>query len=108
MTTLLALGKQVHAARTHARLTQSELASRAGVHRNTVLQLEKGEGNTRLGVLLAICDVLGLEPVLLDKQISQMASLDDATELTQSQQDAQALMRTGVHGRPGGVRGKAD
>lgn len=41
-------------------LTQAQLADRAGVGRDTVIRLEKGDGAVRLEILLRILHALGI------------------------------------------------
>ena len=42
-------------------ITQDELASLAGIHKNTLCKIEQGKENPRLDVLYKICDILGFE-----------------------------------------------
>lgn len=56
----LALGRALRAIREDLGLSQEELAFRAGLHRNYVGGIERGEINTSFGVLLALTEALGL------------------------------------------------
>lgn len=49
-------------------IDQKELARLAGVHYNTLLQLESGSGNPTLEVLHKVAEVLGLELKLVIKK----------------------------------------
>jgi transcriptional regulator with XRE-family HTH domain len=51
----LALGRAVRAQRVRQRLSQEELGFRAGLHRNYVGAVERGELNPTYGVLLRLC-----------------------------------------------------
>jgi transcriptional regulator with XRE-family HTH domain len=48
-----------------ARLTQEDLASRLGLNRTTVVNIEKGRQRIALHQLLVLADVLGCEPLAL-------------------------------------------
>lgn len=43
------------------KIDQKTLADLAGVHKNSLIQLESGNGNPTLEVLIKIAEVLGLE-----------------------------------------------
>lgn len=43
------------------RISQKDLASLAGVGINTLVKIERGEGNPTISVLQKVLDVLGLE-----------------------------------------------
>jgi transcriptional regulator with XRE-family HTH domain len=58
------LVEQLTAARKRSRLTQDELASLAGLSRRPIYDLEQGSGGIKVGTLIKILDVLGLELVL--------------------------------------------
>ena len=47
--------------RKHLGVNQQTLADLAGVGLNTLLAIERGEGNPQLNTLLAIIDTLGLQ-----------------------------------------------
>lgn len=47
--------------RKHLGVNQQTLADLAGVGLNTLLAIERGEGNPQLGTLLTILDTLGLQ-----------------------------------------------
>lgn len=66
---LSALGQRLVLQRKDLRLTQPELALRAGVGLSTVVSLEKGHDGVSVGNLCKVLDVLGL----LD-QIETLAS----------------------------------
>jgi transcriptional regulator with XRE-family HTH domain len=54
----LALGRALRTLRAQHGLSQEELAARAGLHRNYIGGIERGEINTSFGVLLAITRAL--------------------------------------------------
>lgn len=55
------LGKQIKARRLLLKINQQDLADLAGVSINTVVAVERGTGNPRVGTLLSLCNVLGLQ-----------------------------------------------
>ena len=55
-------GKIISDLRKSARLTQEELAERAGVHRTFVSQLERGLKSPTLDTILKLCDALETTP----------------------------------------------
>lgn len=42
-------------------ITQQELADLAGISINTVVAVERNEGNPKISTIIAICKVLGLK-----------------------------------------------
>jgi transcriptional regulator with XRE-family HTH domain len=59
------LGEQLRTWRKLQGLTAQQLAERAGVNRNTVGRLERGEGSTDLHVFLNVVRALGQQDALL-------------------------------------------
>lgn len=57
--TITTLGEQLRLMRQRAGLSQSELAEKAGLHRNTVSKIEKDDENVTLDTLQAVCGALG-------------------------------------------------
>lgn len=55
------LSDNIRKRRKFLKITQEELAEIAGVGVNTLIKLERGEGNPTLSVINKILDVLGLE-----------------------------------------------
>ena len=55
---LTALGEEIRAKRARRDMTQDELAAEAGIHRNFVGLIERGQRNVTVVVLEAIADVL--------------------------------------------------
>lgn len=55
------LSDNIRNRRKFLKITQEELAEIAGVGVNTLIKLERGEGNPTLSVINKILDVLGLE-----------------------------------------------
>jgi DNA-binding XRE family transcriptional regulator len=57
------VGANVRAARLAAGLTQRELAEKAGVNRFTVSDIERGEVNFSLRILVDLANVMGVSPI---------------------------------------------
>ncbi|MCH5239328.1 MAG: helix-turn-helix domain-containing protein [Muribaculaceae bacterium] len=55
------IGKTIKLRRRNLEITQQELADLAEVNINTIVSLEKGEGNPKIKTLIQISKVLGLE-----------------------------------------------
>ncbi len=58
---LAALGERLRLARLRRRISQTEMASRVGVSRMTLVRLERGEPAVALAVLVRALSILGLE-----------------------------------------------
>lgn len=52
-------GARVREARKTCGLSQQELASKAGVSRQTIIAIEKGNYNPTINLCVAICKILG-------------------------------------------------
>ena len=63
------IGKWIRERRKELGVTQQTLADLAGVGINTLLAIERGEGNPRLLTLMSILDALGLQ---LDVRLKTM------------------------------------
>jgi y4mF family transcriptional regulator len=59
--TLQEIGKAIKDRRKKLKVDQRTLADLAGVAINTVVAIERGEGNPQLATLLTILDTLGLQ-----------------------------------------------
>jgi transcriptional regulator with XRE-family HTH domain len=57
---LLALGREIRRHRKAADLSQEELAERAGLHRNYIGYLERGERNPRVKTLFNVARALDI------------------------------------------------
>lgn len=55
------LGIQIKEHRKVLGITQQELADLAGISINTVVAVERSEGNPKISTIIAICKVLGLK-----------------------------------------------
>lgn len=57
------LGKQIKDRRKALKITQKELADLAGISINTVVAVERGQGDPKISTYFSICKVLGLKLV---------------------------------------------
>lgn len=55
------IGIQIKERRKSLHITQLELADLAGVSINTVVAVERGQGDPKISTYSSICDVLGLD-----------------------------------------------
>lgn len=55
------IGSQIKERRKVLNITQTELADLAGISTNTVVAVERGQGDPKISTYLSICEVLGLE-----------------------------------------------
>lgn len=62
------IGKIIKERRMSLKVNQFELAELAGVGINTLVAIERGQGNPKLSTLLAIVDTLGLQLDLIMKE----------------------------------------
>ena len=69
-----ALGERLAIARKRRRLTQKELARRAGLSAFTIIRIEKGVASTELGSVVRVLWALGLERSIA--LVADMASDD--------------------------------
>lgn len=58
--TIERLGSLMRLNRTISKLTQEQLAQKVGVSRQTIVALEKGKENARMGVVLKVCAALDI------------------------------------------------
>lgn len=63
------LGQRIKERRKTLRLTQPHLAEMAGISKNTLYKIERGQANPTLNVLIKIVDLLGMELILGVKKI---------------------------------------
>lgn len=80
------IGSSLEAWRKLRGLTQAQLASRAGLNRNTIVRLEKGDGGISLENLLLVLRALGLQDLLprtLDPYESDIGRLRADEQLPQ-------------------------
>jgi transcriptional regulator with XRE-family HTH domain len=68
----LPIGEAIFIARTSLDMTHEVLAAKTGVHRNTLLRLEKGERPPSLSVLTKISVGLGIELSKLVRRAEQL------------------------------------
>ena len=55
------LGEAVRARRTQSNLRQEDAAALCGVAKQTYMQIEHGNSNTKLGSVLKVCAALGIK-----------------------------------------------
>lgn len=65
--TRIAFGRKIVEARTVNRLTQEELAERAGLQQNNLSRIENGKYNPGLDILQRIADALDMELGFMEK-----------------------------------------
>ena len=58
---MTSLGQTIRTRRKFLKITQEELADIAGVGVNTLIKMERNEGNPTLSVIEKVLDVLGME-----------------------------------------------
>ncbi|MDO8296777.1 MAG: helix-turn-helix transcriptional regulator [Caulobacter sp.] len=58
---LVALGREIRRCRKALSISQEELAERAGLHRNYIGMLERGERNPRVSTVFHLARVLGVK-----------------------------------------------
>ncbi len=74
---LTLLGRLVREARIERRMTADELAARAGVSRNLIGRIERGEPGTSIGAVFETAAILGI-PLFETDHVSLAAHLGDA------------------------------
>ena len=67
---LLDIGSSIRKRRKELKVNQRTVADLSGVAVNTVVAVERGEGNPQLSSLLAILDTLGLHIAITVKQLN--------------------------------------
>ncbi|GAA4030899.1 helix-turn-helix transcriptional regulator [Actimicrobium antarcticum] len=71
MRTLLQLSQALRARLKQHQITQDALRSRVGVSRQTLTNILGGSSDYKVTNLLAICDQLGLDLVLMPRELNQ-------------------------------------
>ena len=82
--TLTALGENIKLARLRRELSSEQVAERAGISRNTLTKIERGEEGVEMGYYFRVLAFLGLEKDLL------LVAKDD--ELGRALQDARLVV----------------
>lgn len=83
MTTLLHIGQRLRDVRLATGQFKKTLAESSGINRNTLHNLESGTGNVELNTLLAVCDTLGLDILLVPRAVAdKQRSLASSTIAT--------------------------
>ena len=83
--TLIAFGENIKLARLRRELSSEQVAERAGISRNTLIKVEKGDEGVALGHYFRVLAVLGLDKEIL------LVALDD--ELGRKLQDAKLVIK---------------
>ncbi|RYE43579.1 MAG: helix-turn-helix domain-containing protein [Hyphomicrobiales bacterium] len=78
MKLLVAIGSTLRAARVEAGISQERLAEKAGVYRNTVGLIERGEMSVSLQTYAQICDALGYRSSQLLVKAEQLVEAAEA------------------------------
>lgn len=95
------LGAEVRAARKRRGMTQAELSARAGVSRQWLVRLERGQSpRAEMGRVLAVLGHLGLEVHLVDP--GEAPGVREGSSVRSPLIDA-VLERCRPLGRPGGL-----
>jgi transcriptional regulator with XRE-family HTH domain len=79
------MGENIRLARLRRDLSSEQVAERAGISRNTLIKIEKGDEGVAIGMYLRVLIVLGLQDNLL------LVAKDD--EMGRRLQDAGLLMK---------------
>ena len=79
--TMREVAARVRARRRELRLTQAELAVRAGVTRNWVVAFEAGRGNPTVEVLLRLLASIGLGMVITDDREIEVSDSGQGVDL---------------------------
>ena len=59
------MGENIHLARLRRDLTSEQVAERAGISRNTLIKIERGDEGVAIGMYFRVLIVLGLQDDLL-------------------------------------------
>lgn len=80
MKTITGLSGRLREGLVHAKITQAELKSRAGISQRTLTNVLSGKEDFKVSTLLALADRLGLELLLVPKGAATALAFDEATE----------------------------
>ena len=83
--TLITLGENIKFARLRRDLSSEQVAERAGISRNTLIKVEKGDEGVAIGYYFRVLAILGLDKDLL------LVAKDD--ELGRTLQDAKLIVK---------------
>ena len=83
--TLTTLGENIKFARLRRDLSSEQVAERAGISRNTLIKVEKGDEGVAIGYYFRVLAILGLDKDLL------LVAKDD--ELGRTLQDAKLIVK---------------
>ncbi len=89
---MLSLGENIRLARLRRDLTTEQVAERAGISRNTLIKIEKGDEGVAIGMYMRVLIVLGLAENLL------LIAKDDV--LGRKLQDAGLLVKERASKKP--------
>jgi transcriptional regulator with XRE-family HTH domain len=94
MSNLATIGSFLRQARKDRAMTVSELATQAGISRNTLGALEAGRGNVELNTLLALLRCLELELQFVPQSVTDLARFGTDTKPTGLQDEVRGLMQS--------------
>ena len=92
MASILTIGTKLKTVRKAQKKSAELVAKSASVHANTLRALENGTGNVELSRLLSIIDALGLDLLLVPKEISGTPLTGEPLQLTSFAKTMEALM----------------
>ena len=73
------IGQRVRALRTQARLTQQELADRAGLQRTHISRIEDGAFGSQVETIQQVAEALGMTVDIIDPGLQDLAPLKRLT-----------------------------
>ena len=88
--TLTALGENIKLARLRRELSSEQVAERAGISRNTLTKIERGEEGVAMGYYFRVLAILGLEKEDNSSNPARNVAKDD--ELGRALQDAKLVV----------------
>jgi transcriptional regulator with XRE-family HTH domain len=95
------VGRRVRDARTVRRWTLDELASRSGVSRRMIINIEQGAMNPSIATLLRISDALGIGlPALVETEaapLSQVTRAGEGVQLWKGEGGGTGVLAVGTH-----------
>ena len=97
------IGESIRNRRKFLKITQEELADIAGVGINTLIKMERGDGNPTLSVINKVLDVLGMEICTTVKTCESVVNKEkidtaekDTLEAIEEAKEKQEAYRNGI------------